>query len=222
MRRDDRAPLRGDDSPSRSGEGNVRITGSPVANFSPCQGCTARVGSALPPPPGYTVRYPIAATPGDTAPETKGRGSCWNLHREANRERKSHTQTLVVEDGSRVKAGRLRAQQSRCRSGSSTRLRRSGAVPSSKPRARRRRRRNAESAELRQWVGGAPGARPRRGRWGRTRTRRRGRTASCVVSGAVARHLRCHPGRNALPPAQPSPRYAIWRIETLRAQAGRC
>ena len=65
-----------------------------------------------PPPAGSTMRYPIAATPGDTAPEPKGPWvvpGTYTVKLTANG--KSYTQPMVVTMDPRVKSGTLALQQ---------------------------------------------------------------------------------------------------------------
>jgi hypothetical protein len=65
-----------------------------------------------PPPPGVPRSFPIAATPGDTAPDPKGpwvAPGAYTLKLTANG--KSYAQPLVVRMDPRVKSGALALQQ---------------------------------------------------------------------------------------------------------------
>jgi photosystem II stability/assembly factor-like uncharacterized protein len=181
-----------------------------------------------PPPPGSSVRYPIAATPGDTAPEPKGPWvvpGTYTVKLTANG--KSYTQPLIVKMDPRVKSGTLALNQ---QFALSKRIFDALATiqellpPIEAARARAQAAGNAELAQKLQTLGGpAPGGRGRGagGGGGRGRGGAGGPPSLSLVSGQLLGIYDATQDGSALPPAQTvaAVHAILAQFETLRAQA---
>ena len=174
------------------------------------------------------MRYPIAATPGDTAPEPKGPWvvpGTYTVKLTANG--KTYTQPLIVKMDPRVKSGTLALNQ---QFALSKRIVDALAAiqellpPIDAARARAQAAGNAELAQKLQTLGGAaPGGRGRGagGGGGRGRGGAGGPPSLSSVSGQLLGIYDATQDGSALPPAQTvaAVHAILAQFETLRAQA---